>query len=160
MNKVHYSDQELIQRIRQLAETLGKSPTRLDVDLEENFPRAATFERAFGSFNKALIAAGLEPNGHKRKVPKESAEKLDFQLSMLSNEELLELLKLKAAELDCTPTWAEITLDKRFPSPATIANRFGSYNKALIAAGLEPNQPHERGRNHRTPRFGHQKAPR
>ena len=65
----------------------------------------------------------------------------------LTNGELLELLKTKAAELGHTPTWADVTIDKRFPSPATYAKRFGTYNQAITAAGLKPNEFRERNHN-------------
>lgn len=84
--------------------------------------------------------------------------KENYSLKM-SNEELLDLLRLKASELGTTPTWADITLDQRFPSPATLAKRFGTYNEAIIAAGLKPNEFRERGKNHHPPRLNHKKAP-
>ena len=81
--------------------------------------------------------------------------------SKLSNDELIDLLKIKAAELGDTPTWADITLDQRFPSPATLSNRFGSYNQALAAAGLAPREYHQRTRQPKPHFFGKQykKAP-
>lgn len=153
MNKVLLNKEELVEKLRQLAKTIDKNPTRLDVELEEDFPSAKVFESAFGSFNNALIAAGLKINKPGIKAPKRPPKKPKPQFSKLSDEELLDLLRLKAKELKETPTWAEITLDKRFPSPATIARRFGTYNDAIVAAGLKPNEFRTRRRKH------HKKAP-
>lgn len=53
-----------------------------------------------------------------------------------SDDFLIEQLRLKAAELNRTPTKRE--MKSPFPSCDTYARRFGSYNKAVILAGLTP----------------------
>ena len=170
--KVLYTKEELIEKLQQLAENLGKTPTKLDVEIEDDFPSISAFLTAFGSFNNALVAANLKlaksstgtsqqsatalsPNASSQKTPK----KLPSKPSKLSDKQFLELLRLKALELGHSPTWIEITLDQRFPSPATLARKFGTYNNAILAAGLRPNEYHKRGKNHHSPRIDHQKAP-
>ena len=157
--KVLYSEEELIEKLRQLAKNLGKTPTKLDVEIEENFPSAGTFIHTFGSFNNALLAAGLTVPKPSAEASEKTSKRLRAKPSRLSDEQFLELLRLKASELGHPPTWLEITLDQRFPSPATLARKFGTYNSAILAAGLKPNEQHKRGKNHHAPHIGHQKAP-
>lgn len=159
--KALYSKEELIEKLQQLAKNLGKNPTRLDVEIEDDFPSPGTFVNAFGSFNNALTAAGLKASHVDVKISKKPPEKpqKQFKSSGTSDEQFLDLLRLKASELGHSPTWLEITLDQRFPSPTTLAKRFGTYNNAILAAGLKPNEYHKRGKNHHSPHIGHQKAP-
>lgn len=160
--KALYNKEELIEKLRQLAKNLGKNPTKLDVEIEDDFPSSGAFISAFGSFNDALIAAGLKTNRTNNvELPKKPPEKPSKppKPSSISNEQFIKLLRLKASELGHPPTWLEITLDQRFPSPATLAKRFGTYNDAILAAGLKPNEYHKRGKNHRNLRISHQKAP-
>ena len=56
-----YTDDELLFSLKTLAVDLNRSPTVSDVrNLAEKMPDVATFERRFGSWNKALRAAELE----------------------------------------------------------------------------------------------------
>ena len=137
MGKVPYTEAELIKKLIDFSKELGHTPTQLDTELSENMPAINTFRKTFGTFNNALIAAGLNPNkikGQSTKAPKATYQRT----SKFNKDMLIELLKMKAAELGHTPTWADVTLDKRLPSPSTYAVKFGTYNKAVEAAGLKP----------------------
>ena len=138
MGRVPLSEKELIKRLHKLSKELGHTPTQLDVDMDENLPSVSSYCKAFGSFNQALIAAGLKPN---RTIgqPRAKKEPKGPRTSKFKKDKLIELLKMKADELGRTPTYSEISLDKRFPSAATYAVMFGTYNKAIEAAGLKPN---------------------
>lgn len=134
MGRARYTEEDLIKKLIELSKELGRTPRQLDVSLSEKTPSISIFYNVFGTFNKALAAAGFEPNiGSK---PKEAPK--PKRGSKFDKENLLSLLKMKATELGHTPTWADVTLDKRLPSPSTYAVKFGSYNKAVEAAGLKP----------------------
>ena len=81
------SDEELIDLLRAKAENLGRTPTRKDVDSDKSMPNATTYADRFGSWSKALKAAGLSSN-----------------YNSYSDEELISLLKAKAESLGRTPT--------------------------------------------------------
>lgn len=53
-----------------------------------------------------------------------------------SKEQLLKLLKDKADDLGRSPRYDEMNADQSYPSGETYRRRFGSFNKALAAAGL------------------------
>ena len=116
------SDEELIDLLRAKAESLGRTPTSREVDSDKSMPSAFTYQNKFGSWNKALEAAGLSSNKN-----------------LYSDEELIDLLKAKAESLGRTPTKKDIGSDESMPSANTYENRFGSWNKALKAAGLSLN---------------------
>ncbi|MBQ6486448.1 hypothetical protein IJI76_01835 [Candidatus Saccharibacteria bacterium] len=151
MDKKYLSNEEIIAMLRALAEQLGKTPTQLDVEAEESVLTVPKICKSFGSYNNALIAAGLKPNkvfGGGRKPRQAKGRETRF-----NKDELIKLIKLKAEELGYTPTWSQITLDKRFPSPATLARLFGgTYNQAMIAAGLTPHGFRERPHRKKAPK--------
>ena len=158
MGKVLYNEQELIKKLNQLSKELGHTPTELDVAINENLPSVSYYCKIFGSFNQALIAAGLKPNKIINQ-PRAKKEPKKPRTSRFKKDKLIELLKMKADELGRTPTYAEVSLDKRFPSAATYSVMFGTYNQAVEAAGLRPNEYHERNKNQRALRLNHKKAP-
>jgi len=65
-NKRHdVSDTELIEAIEQLRDTLGRVPTRVEMDNQGAFS-GTTYRHRFGSWSDALVTAGLNPNGKLR----------------------------------------------------------------------------------------------
>ncbi|MEC0394649.1 hypothetical protein P8832_23105 [Bacillus subtilis] len=107
-----YTEEELIAILQQRYKELGRPPKRKEVN------QASTIRKYFGSFNKGLEAAGLASNQNKR----------------YTKEELIAILQQRYKELGRTPKTKEITQYK------PILKHFGSYNKALEAAGLTPNK--------------------
>ena len=53
-----YSDEFLLKHLVELSEQLGRTPSRDEV----KYPDAWTYRERFGSYNNAVIAAGLTPN--------------------------------------------------------------------------------------------------
>jgi Homing endonuclease associated repeat/HNH endonuclease len=51
-----YTDEELLQRLVEKARELGRTPSKREVRIY------STYTRRFGSYNKAVILAGLQPN--------------------------------------------------------------------------------------------------
>jgi superfamily II DNA or RNA helicase len=121
-----YSTEMLVQQLRDLARSLGRTPMTRDVARASSEGRIAsrsTFSKRFGGFEKALMAAGLQVRSFDRAT-------LAKQLSNL------------AAELGHTPTVADVNAASSRGSGANYATflaRFGSFNEALREAGLQIN---------------------
>lgn len=122
------SDEDLINDLRMARQFFGKTPTKRDIDqlskdgLSVN---STTYVRRFASFNKALAKAGLVSNHEVLPV------KLEDQL-------LKELSEL-SIKLGRIPTKRDVNVFSSqgvVSHSATYIRRFGSYKKALAAAGL------------------------
>ena len=59
-NKLYERD-ELLGVLRELAEELGRPPTQAELWEREGLPRPTTYKYRFGSWSRALEAAGLKP---------------------------------------------------------------------------------------------------
>ena len=57
-----FSNEKMIQSLRDLAEKLGKTPSRIDIDSDPDTPQSHTYVSHFGTWNRALELAGLTPN--------------------------------------------------------------------------------------------------
>ena len=79
----------------------------------------------FWQFSDGIVAAGLKPT--RRKFNRKPCNKT-------SNQEIIIEIQNKAKELGRTPKISEVDIGK------IAINKFGSWNKALQAAGLEVNQ--------------------
>ncbi|MCT6515373.1 hypothetical protein N0B30_22350 (plasmid) [Bacillus subtilis] len=118
-----YSKEQLIEILQQKAKELGRSP------MQKEIKQFGAIKRHFGSFNKALKAAGLTPNiEHSRN-----------RTNPYTKEELIEILQQKAKELGRSPMQKEI---KQFDA---VKRHFGNLNNALMAAGLTPNKRGRKG---------------
>ena len=114
--KKKYSDQELIERIKEKATSLGRVPRRRD------FTEARTISARFDGFNNALKLAGLVPT-----------------MKFMPNDELVLILKKWANRSGRTPRKSDFDTDISLPSSDLYTSRFGSWNKALSVAGLDVN---------------------
>lgn len=119
------STDELVAELRELAESVGGTPTMADMDAEGRFS-PSTYQQRFGSWNEAVAAAGLQPN--------ESTD-ADY-----GDDELVADLRGFADEVGHTPSKRELR-EAGPHSPSTYAERFGSWSEAVAAAGLQPNEP-------------------
>ncbi|MEC0341950.1 homing endonuclease associated repeat-containing protein [Bacillus sonorensis] len=112
-----YTKEYLIKTLQKKAQELGRPPRSREIN------QTTTMSKYFGSYNKALIAAGLNPT-HLR----------------YTKGQLIKILKQKAAELGRAPRQQDVEQYR------TIVKHFGSFNKGLIAAGLSPiveNKPYK-----------------
>lgn len=119
------SDGELINELQRLADDLGHRPRTEDMREHGEFS-PSTYHRRFGSWNAALEAAELETA-----TPRNAA---------ISNDALLDELRRLAGELERRPATRDMDDLGEFTSK-TYADRFGSWNSALEAAGLETSIP-------------------
>ena len=60
--------EEMLAALRRKAQQLGKTPTRRDIDNDPSMPSSYFLRTKFGSYNQALLAAGLPVNESKYKV--------------------------------------------------------------------------------------------
>ncbi len=117
-----YRDEELLSHIRRLADG-DQPPTTEKFAQDADAPSAALVSRRFGSWNKGVETAGLEPR------PRGGGKRY-------SDEEILD--HIRRLSDDGPPTHREFKTDERAPSAWTAKDRFGSWNKAVEAAGFEP----------------------
>lgn len=92
--------------------------------LVRNFASLDTIRRRFGSFPAALHAAGLRD--HHRKF--------SHRRQQYDNDDLLAMLRRVANDLDRVPRCRDLLAIDGAPSPATFANRFGSWRHAVALA--------------------------
>jgi len=113
---------ELRGELQRLKDELGHVPGRREMDDEGSFD-STTYMATFGTWNDALREADLTPN-ERRDIPKS---------------DLLAELRRLADVLDRTPIRDEMESQGEF-SHSVYTHRFGSWNDALIEAGLDPNK--------------------
>ena len=116
----HIHSDALLPDIRRVADSLGRTPTSDEYD-ELGAYSTHTIRDRFGSWNEALVEAGLEPN----------------RQYGTSRRELLDDLRRVADELERTPTRAEYNDRGRF-SVGALRYRFDSWRAAVEAADLDP----------------------
>lgn len=124
------SEEVLIGQLRQLATSLGKTPTIRDVNeacRQGNCADASTFWDYFHGFNNALKAAGLKVN----------------KVAAYSREELIEQLQTAATLLGRTPSEEllnNLSAQGGFANGTTFRKHFGSFPDALRAGQLALNR--------------------
>lgn len=119
------SDEDILEALQRLTSRLGQRPTMTDIDEIFEYSYKPLYNR-FGGLHAALDAAGID-------VPDE-----DPQAIAVDN--LLAELRRVADELERPPTKSEIDSKGEY-SPCTYHRRFGSWDAALDAAGLDPEAP-------------------
>ena len=119
-----YTDKELLRMLQDLAIELGQVPTYKEMDDDKTRPSASTYTKRFRSWRAALARAGLLQPG-------------EWRTRYIRNQ-LLAMLRDKATELGRAPTCREMDRDETRPPSSTFSRRFGTWNKALRAAGLDP----------------------
>ncbi len=123
-----YTNEEILDQLRQAAERLGRSPTMREFaqDPEARVHPQTVIEH-FGTWNAAKRAAGLFPR------------------RFLTRDELLEQLRGLGDELGRVPTARDLAARGRsLPSASLYAHTFGSLADALREAGFEVLQGEER----------------
>ena len=119
-----YTEEDLIEELQRVAEEVDGPVTQEDVTNDPDAPGWMTYRRRFGSWAKAKEAAGLEPD------PIE-----EFQ--RYSDDNLRKMLREKADTSNGPVTRSDIDADPDLPEAETFTKRFGSFNAARKAAGLE-----------------------
>ncbi len=116
------SRDELLDEMQRVGRVLGRTPKQLDFRSDRIAKcDAGPFNRVFGSFSAALVAAGFKPPTEKN----------------VSREKLLDELTRVAKILGHAPTLNDFERNGKYGT-ATYVRRFGSWNGALAAGGWEP----------------------
>lgn len=132
----YHSDDELIAKVREVANELGHPPRTTEFNECAEGYNATTCTERFGSWDATLQQADLDPN---QKPDKRSEHPL------YSRNELLEELK-RVADLVERPPLSTEFYEHTEIAPGTLSNRFGDWNQALEAAGLDPDEKPEHPR--------------
>ena len=116
-----YSDEEILEQLRESAKRLGRSPTMKEfADDPATTVHPQTVIEHFGSWNKAKRLAGL--------VPRRFA----------TREELLGLLRELGERLGRVPTAKDVDANRGWlPSKSLYWHTFGSLTNALREAGFD-----------------------
>lgn len=114
---------KLLAELNAVADTVDGTPTQEDMR-EHGEYSIDPYQRQFGSWNTAVETAGYEPN---------------HQQQIVSDQQLIADLRAFAEELGETPT-ARQMVEFGPHSRYSYSSRFGSWNQAIEAAGLEVNQ--------------------
>lgn len=115
-------DEELLDQLREFAEELGRTPRAHELSDADQMPSSVTYQNRFGSWNEALLEAGLQPASPSKQ--------------RLSNNELLDRLQDLAEELGEVPGQKDVNEADDLPQATTYRERFGSFEDALIEAGV------------------------
>ncbi|MEA2037266.1 MAG: hypothetical protein U9O94_07170 [Nanoarchaeota archaeon] len=122
--KRKYGRDILLLYLRRLAKDLDKTPSALNMDKAKHYPNSSTFIYEFTTWNNALREAGLTLN----------------KLRKYSDEDLITLLRILANRLNKSPSAREMDFAQAFPDSKVYIQRFDSWSKALIMAGIKPNK--------------------
>ena len=113
------AESALLEEIRRLKRSLGRVPSKMEMDLEGEYT-PGKYDEAFGTWSDAVREAGLEPRG--------SADRYTC-------EEVIDGLREIAADLKKRPSNRDINDHAEFSS-SVIYNYFDSISEAREAAGV------------------------
>ncbi len=127
------SREQLIGKLYEWIKKYGRIPQARDFVNNPNYPSFAIYQKEFGSWNNALIETGI---GIRKKDKKYSIE------------QLINILQEWLKENGRIPQLRDFVNNPNYPSFAIYQKEFGSWNNALIEAGIEINEdlPTVRGR--------------
>lgn len=123
-----YTDDFLFKLVRQLAKRLRRTPRLKDFDNDPEMPSGALIFRRFGSLEHACKKAGVSY------VPSLYSQRY-------SKKQLLACLRHAWLRLQRAPTVYDFGSSKGRPSVRALARAFGTWNRALQAAGIPLSRP-------------------
>jgi len=126
-----YTDEELLEILREKEIELRRSPRQSDFYSNENNPSASTISIRFKTWKNALEKAGLDSS---------KTQIHHFWTDL----ELLNLLVTKTNEYGRNLSYSDIDHDKSMPNPDIYRKRFGSLQKARKKAGVSWNKHRSR----------------
>ena len=138
--KRRFSRDEILESLKQKAAETRQMPTYKMLDEDEEMPSPYQVCKTFGSFANAFVEAGLLEE-HKKPTQKRKS---------FTNEEIIASLKALAEEKGKTPTSMDLKQYPDLPRCGQIRRKFGSFNNALAAAGLNPRRGDARRRFERS----------
>ena len=123
--RVNVTREELIAALHELADELGRVPTREDMNKHGAFSRGP-YDREFGGWNEALRAGGYDVN----------------KPAKLTREELAAELERLAGELGHAPRKEDMNELGKYSVRAYL-REWDGWNHALRENGYEPNLPQD-----------------
>lgn len=120
-----YTDEQLLNYLRRFFEKKGRTPIEEEFVNNPEFPSFGTYQNRFGSWNCAIIKAGLDINFGGNKGNK------------YKDEEMISSLRKFSKEYRRVPTEEDLTDNPDYPSYITYLRHFGTWNNALKKAGLD-----------------------
>jgi hypothetical protein len=124
-NTSRHTKDELLKQLLSKSKQLRRSPIYSDIEKDPSMASVRTFKHHFGSLENALAEIGRKPH---RCLPR------------ISSDTLIRQLQDKAIALEKTPTTRDVDADKSMASIRTFYRAFGSFSKAISAAGLPMNR--------------------
>lgn len=121
-------DTDVLEAIQSLAETLGHPPSMTTMEERGTVSVDVACDR-FGSWTNAVRAAGYEPVSEMIVPP-----------NRISESEVVSAIQELAAEKGRAPCASEMNEEGSVPAQ-TVRSRYGSFEDAVRAAGLEPFDP-------------------
>lgn len=115
VNFSHYTDEELLEYLKQFYEENDRVPITEDFDCNLKYPSYNTYRSRFGSWNNAIEKAGL----HIKRFTK------------TTDNELLEYLKEFEKDNGRPPKQLDFNDNPKYPNYRTYMSRFGSWQKTL-----------------------------
>jgi len=146
--KQKYTKEGLLENIRTLNRELGRTPTSKDL----TYPSISPYRKVFGSWNNVLKHVGFSKdlttpnmNSYRRVFGSWNNALMELGLPVTiakkyTKEKLIQILRQIYAETGKTPSKRGINALKGYPNTNTFDAYFGSWNKAVKAAGLKPNK--------------------
>ena len=110
------SDDKLLDDLRRVSRKLGRNTVTISEYTEHGLCHAATIQRRFGSWFRALENAGLAPSRSRIGIP---------------DDELFENLRAVWVSLGRQPSYGEIKTPLSQYSAGTYEKRFGGWSQAL-----------------------------
>jgi hypothetical protein len=121
-----YDDAAIFGEMSRVAELLPQGPISIESFDRVSKVHSSTLRRRFGSWPKALAAAGL-------------ADRVDRRIIRRSREEIITALQEVASRLSVSElTMVQFEANGPF-SDGPVRREFGSWRAALVAAGLDSN---------------------
>jgi hypothetical protein len=117
-----WTRERALAALQELADELGRAPRSGDLAGYPGMPSVGTFRKLFGSWAAALSELGALP----------------YRI-VLTDGELIAALRAARRALGRPPRPSDFRLGR--PQAATLRRRFGSWQAALSAAGIEPVPP-------------------
>lgn len=105
--------------MKRFYEKYGEIPMKKDFDNNPEYPCSNVYRTRFGRWNNAIEMAGLHIRGK------------------YTDNELLDILKRFRNENGRVPMQSDFINNSEYPSYRSYYNRFGSWNNALLLAGLD-----------------------
>lgn len=130
-----YTRSRLIETLQKWEKDNGKIPEEKDFT-NKGLPYYTTYVNEFGTWNKALEAAGFETRGPNGRIG----------YNKYTRKQLIETLQKWEKDNCKIPTEKDFRDNPKYPSFMTYINEFSSWNSALIIAGFKPDNEASRSR--------------